>query len=931
LLDGGWPRALVLAGEPGIGKTTIWRELIARSGSGGWRVVTAMPSGAEVELTFSALGDVVDALGEQVLGRLPAPQRRALEVSLLRADGPAVEPRAVGVALLELLRACAAERPLLIGLDDLQWLDRPSAKALAFALRRVGDAPVAVLATLRDGEGDGPAALDLEATLGPERVARLDVGPLTMAATHELLVSCLHIEPSRSTVVSLFEATGGNPFLTTELARELNRCGIALEAGTPLPVPSSVRQLVLGRIARLAPEVRELLRVAAALARPTVELLARLRPDAGATLPAAAEAGVIEPVLGDGKVRFAHPLYARVPYEALDPPARRRLHARLAAVVDDVEESARHRALAASRPSEPVAAELDRAAATAGARGAPARAAELSALAARLTPLERRMERGLRTLAAAEWHQRAGEIERAASAANALLGTSEGDGDTRARAMALLATVRADTKGVQQAMALYDRARQQPGASAATRAEIHRRIAWLRLGQGEVASGGRHAQGALRLAIEHDPAVTAGAAAIATLADVIAGGVPPRELRVGTSVATLPTEGGPADPGLHASAATVGFRHWPETAPEILGPVTLLWAGELERARAPLERSLEHADERDEPWLTMHALAYLSAIATGVGEPQLGLDYASRYLERAQTTEQAPQRAAALWPLAFALAWLGDEQRARAAANEGLTLARESGHWLYGIGCLSALGLLELSLERSREAVDALTQARELSITRGIHSLGRLPLLPDLIEALALSGEGEDAQALAAELGRRAEALHTSWALALARRCEGLVAEASGDYERATVALAHSLAEHANCRRSGEAARTELTLGRVLRRARQKRAAREMLECSARHFDAIGSDLWASRARRELARIGGRAATPEGLSAMEASIAELVGAGQTNREVAAMLHVSPRTVEWNLSKIYQKLELRGRTELAATMASRAAKPGGSPG
>jgi DNA-binding CsgD family transcriptional regulator len=903
LLGGKGARALILSGEPGIGKTAIWRELLSHARQQDFRVLSAMPSGAEVQLTYAALGDLVDGLGAEALARLPAPQREALEIALLRAGGSPVDARAIGVALLEMLRANAAERPLVIGIDDLQWLDGPSARALGFVLRRLVDSPVTVVATLRSSGRDADPALDLAAALSSERVEHLEVRPLTLAAIHELIVARLGVELPRATLVGLFEAAGGNPFVAGELAQDVVRRGVTPEPGAPVPLPPSVRQLVETRIARLAPEVRELLLAAGSLARPTLELLSRLRPDAEATLRAAADGGVIEPGFERGEVRFTHPLLARVPYEALEPIARRRLHARLARVIVDLEERARHKALAASRPQAAVAHELDRAAAAAGTRGAPVRAAELCTLAARLTPLPDNDMRGRRLLAAAHWHQRAGEIDRSAELAGDVLNASGVSGDTRAQAMSLLASVRADTESVDAAIALYDRGRRQHGATATTRGEIHRRLAWLRLGGGEVAAAQRHARAARALAADRDAVGEAGAAAIGALGAVIAGNELPEGLPALASLVTAPS----ADPG-----------PWPETSPPIVAAVALLWAGQIEQARPPLEWALARATERDEPWLAMHALAYLSAIATAAGELKVGLRHARHYVELAQETEQRPQRAAAQWPLAMARAWLGDESRARSAAEEGLQLARDTGHVLYEIGCLAALGLLELSLGRAPEAAEVLGRAWELASKSGMRALGRLPLLPDLVEALASSDQCEPAARLSAELERRATRLGAPWALALAFRCEGLVAEAREDPEYAVAAFRRALEQHARQNRPAECARTELVLGRALRRARHKRAAREALERSAQGFESIGAELWVRRAQQELSRIGGRKASPSGqLSATEGSIADLVAAGQTNQEVADALHMSPRTVEWNLSKIYRKLGVRGRTELAA--------------
>jgi DNA-binding CsgD family transcriptional regulator len=943
LLDGEGPRAVVLAGDAGVGKTAIWREVVGRARRRGWLVSTAMASGAEVQLTFAALGDLVGQFGGGVLGGLPVPQRRALEVALLRADGPDVDARAVGSALLGMLRGLAAQRPLLLGIDDLQWLDPASREALAFALRRIDLAPVVVLATCRS-PGEGRMALDLEPVLGAERVARVDVGPLTLAAVQQLLFSRLGFDPPRAMLVRLFEAAGGNPFFALELARELVRRGARVAPGASLAVPVSVRELIAARVARLPAEVGELLLAAGGLARPTVGVLERIRPDAAASVGCAVDAGLVE--LGSGGViSFSHPLLARVTYEGLEPAQRRRLHARLARVVDDAEERARHGALAAWRPSAGVALELDRAAVSAGARGAPGSAAELCRLAARLTPASCSEARWARSLAAAEWHERAGEIDQAAALTQTLLGASGPDGETRARALSLLASSTADSDGAIAAGGLYHRALREPGASGALRAEIHHRLSWLRLGAGDARAADRHARAALRLAAGRAPAVEASAAGVAALVDVVRGRPLQRDLlfrarSLEDALTARRAAAGDALPGVQGASglerAELGPGYWPETAPAVIEGVALLWAGELEEAQAPLERVLAGGTERvmagdaervlaggterDEPWLVMHSLACLSALAIGLGELEHALALARRYLELADRLGQAPQRAAALWPVALAAAWLGHEQEARTAANTGLELAQASGYTLYAIGCLAALGLLELSVERHHEAAGALHRARRLADGSGIRALGRVPLLPNLVEALIACGELDHAAELAVELDRRAAVLGAPWAQALAHRCEGQLAEAVGDRVRAIHALERGLSQHAKQDRPLERARTELALGVVLRGAQQKRPARETLQRSLRTFQAAGARLWARRALRELGRIGGRAATPEGqLSATETSIAQLTQTGRTNHEIARALHLSPRTVEWNLSKIYRKLGVRSRTELAAKL------------
>src|SRR6185312_518565 len=205
LLDETGVRGLELVGEAGIGKTAILDEVTDRARGRDWRVLTAAPSASEVQLTFAGLGDLIGSLDEPILADLAPPQRRALEVALLRADGPAVDARAVGLAVQATLRRLADEQSLLIAIDDLGSLDAPSAHALEFALRRIDPAPVAVLATWRDDDHE-TRTLDLERALGATRVTRLHVGPLTLGAIHELLLSRLGSEVSRPALVALAEA-----------------------------------------------------------------------------------------------------------------------------------------------------------------------------------------------------------------------------------------------------------------------------------------------------------------------------------------------------------------------------------------------------------------------------------------------------------------------------------------------------------------------------------------------------------------------------------------------------------------------------------------------------------------------------------------------------------------------------------------------------
>ncbi|MBV9334460.1 MAG: AAA family ATPase [Solirubrobacterales bacterium] len=902
-------RAVVLEGEPGVGKTALWRRALGAAPARGWRVLASAPASTESRLAFTALGDLFDLAIDEALAELPGPQRRALEVALLRSGEPlttdSIDERMIGVATLSVLRALAARMPCVVAIDDLQWVDASSAGALRFALRRLRDEPILVLATRRLQPRPSPAP-ELERMLGDERVQRLRIGPLSLGAVHELLLARLGFATSRPTLVRLHELTTGNPLYSLEIGRELIARGAEPAPDERLPVPGSVRELVRTRLERLSPATREVLLAAAALSRPTRTTLARLDPQTDLALDEALAAGVIE-ISGEERVRFAHPLFASVHYEQAPLAERRRLHARLSDIVEDLEERARHLALATAGVDERVAAQLDAAASSATRRGATRAAAELSDLAARLTPTAG--ERARRVLAAAEYHHRSGSLALATDRAREALGAATVPG-VRARALGLLGTLAADSEGVEAALGFYRRGLRAAGAARELRADLHQKLTWLRLLDADARGAERHARAMLRLAAGVD--IEAEAAASATLSLVVA-------------ARGRPVPGALLERGRRRVAVAAPERPWAwsETSPASLEGVVLLWAGELERARDPLRGMERQAVESADPWREMHAVAYLSALETGLGRPLRGWELARRYLDLAVAADQGAQRAGALWPLAAAASWLGRADEARAAAREGLALAERTGHRLYVIGNLIALGGTALSLEEPADAAADLWQAWELMRRGGIESLARFPLPADLVEALVAIGEHHRAAAVAREHAVIATRLGRPWILALAARCAGLVAEARGEEEVAVEAFERALREHANQDRALDRARTLLVYGAMERRPRRKLAARDLLEAALAAFEAAGAERWAERARAELARIGGRRAAADGsLSATEEAIARLVAAGRTNREAAVALHLSPRTIEWNLSKLYRKLGVRSRTELAGALGSR---------
>lgn len=896
-------RAVLLEGEAGVGKTALWRRVIEIASARGMRVLVSAPASSEARLPFAALGDLLDSELDAVAPTLPGRQRAAIELALLRHDGDAepsgVDERLIGVATLSALRALAARGPLVVAIDDLQWVDASSASAVRFALRRLRDQPVLVLATTRL-EGLPSGSFELERMLGGERVHRLRVGPLSLGGLHELLLDRLGLDAPRPTLVRLHGLTGGNAFFALEIGRELLASGGELTPDEPLPVPGSIRELVRIHLERLSPRARVTILAASAMARPTRSVLARFDAGADTSIDEAVAAGVLE--LAGERVRFAHPLFASIHYEQAPLVERRRTHLRLSTIVDDAEERVRHLALATAGVDERVASQLDEVACSAGLRGAPRAAAELCDLAARLTPAQ--TGRAARALAAAEYHRQAGALGHAGDRARDALRLA-GTAETRARALAVLGTVAGDTDGVEAGVSFYDQALQERGLSRALRADLHHQLAWLCLVGADALSAERHARAMTRLAKGSGLAVEAAAAATLSHVTVVRGRPVPRRL---------------LERALTLNSAVSRERPWAwaETSPAMLEGVVLLWAGELERARGPLESMHRAATEWGDPWLEMHALAYLSSVETGLGQPRRGWELACRYLELARLTDHEAQRSAALLIQAVAGGWFGRTDEVIAAAREGLALAERTGHRLYVLGHLSALGAVQLALDEPAAAAASLLRAWEVAQRGGIESLARFPVLAEAVEALVAIGEVDRAAVLSREHDRIAQALRRPWARALAARCQGLVADARGDEDAAAGMFEHALAEHRKQDRPLDHARTLFAYGRCLRRGRRKRAARETLEQALAIFTPAEAGQWVERTRRELGRIGGRrAAAPGRLTPTESAIARLVASGRTNHEVAAQLHLSARTVEWNLSKLYRKLGVRSRTELAA--------------
>jgi DNA-binding CsgD family transcriptional regulator len=829
---------------------------------------------------------------DELLPSLPAPRRSALEVALLLSEAGDRPPdaRAVGVAVLSGLRELAKSGPVLLAVDDVQWLDASSAAVLEFALRRMLGNPILLLLARRLGE-PGPM---LERSFPPELVARKEVGPLSLGATHQLLHLHLSKALPRPALIRVHETSAGNPFLALELARALHRTGAPLAAGEPFPVPDTLEALVRDRLDALPQHARTILLAASALAEPTLPRLASGWPDAAASLEPALHADVIS--LDGERLRFAHPLLASVLYEQASSAERRRLHARLAELVEDPVEHARHLALAAKGPDPAVAERLDEAADAARGRGALLAAAELGELAVHATPKEATDEHERRTLQAAHDHLAAGANDRARALGEDLL--SEG-GRVRAEALILLSELEGHEGTVNREVELLREAL----AEAADRPDLELVIRWrlgnaVRFREGTVA-GLRHARAALALAQRvGDDALTS--RALATLAELMLYAGEPDAIELAERSLLLARRARDQEAIDHALWA--------------LG-CCLTWAGRVGEARNTLMEVYGSLDGRDDV-KTRLVLWLLALVELRAGRWDLAHDYAAERFELSEMLGEEDPNASI--PLALVAVHRGEETEARALAERGIELAEAADNPFFASWHQGVLGLLEFWTGQSARAVDLFSAAMQVRGALGFREPGSPLYRPDYVEALLELGRIDEALAVLEPWEADARRLGRNWVIAQTMRCRGLAAAARGEVERAQGLLEEAAVRHDAVGDPFGSDRALLALGAARRRARQKQPAREAIERALEGFEALGARRWVEKARAELARIGGRT-RQEGLTAAERRVAALAAAGQTNREVAAALFLSERTVESHLTHVYAKLGIRSRTELARSL------------
>jgi DNA-binding CsgD family transcriptional regulator len=893
------PRALLLEGEAGIGKTTVWRWTVERARAATFRPLTCRPAEAEAKFSYAALADLFETIDARDLPDLPPPQRRGLEIVLLRHDdeGAKLDPRVIAAAVLASVRSLAQTAPLLIGIDDVQWLDAASARVLAFCVRRLRDEPVGLLVTQRTPSA-ASMPLGLDRAFADGGFERLELRPLSVGALHHFLRARIGTEFSRQILIRLHETSGGNPLYALEIATDLAEPG---RQGDTVPLPRSLRELVERRLARLPHHTQEVLLTIAALSQPTL-MQVRAAAENPATVEAdverAARLGLLE--LQGNSIRFSHPLLASVHYQAASPDQRQAIHRRLARAVTDVEERARHLALTTTAPDAQVAVALDEAAARARARGAPDAAADLLDEASRLTPKDDVQGRWRRTGEAAMCHYLAGNTDRA-QALWEEIERSVPPGPLRAAALWRLVEFRRSNLSLQQQIGAVDQALQEAGDDPALQSAIHHTIALALTYRGDVRQAQSHAEAALDLAErQSDRTTLALACSAAATVRFFAGQGMSREL---------------FDRAVGLESAT---RDLPlENSPRLLRSVMLETAGEdADLVRRDLTELRRQAHESGVDVSLPLLLFVMSDHECRSGNWEMADRYAAECMEVAARAEQAYRAPLGLLAMALLDARRGHLDAARTSAIEALSTAEKIDLRYVEARIWAVLGFIELSHGNPTAAHGWTGRVIELEQTGGYDEPTIFRCDHDEIESLIAIGKLAEASTLVEGLERRGQALDRAWALAVAGRCRGLLSAAQGDLESAQAALQRAMVEHDRLTEPFELGRTLLALGNVQRRRRQKQAARTSLERARGIFEQLGADGWAARAVEEMRRTGSTLIGPDRLTATEGRVARLVGAGRTNREIAAALFITVKAVEANLTRIYAKLDVRSRTELA---------------
>lgn len=880
------PAGVLLHGREGIGKTALWRETVRRARDGGYRVLECALSRNESRLTFAGLADLIGPVLGEVLPELVPPQAHALETALAITSSRASPPdeRAVAFGLRGALSALARRSPIALAVDDIQWLDPSSTLMLSYAIRRLRREPMVLLFAQRDGD-----RLDRHVALGDGTGVELDriaLGPLPLGAIHRMVRTRLGSSLTRPQLLRIHAASDGNPLHALELARALET--ESTHGADPLVT------LLTNRVAALPEATHIALAMAAIATESDVDVLSTAYgTHVRRELQPAIDADLVR--IEASRVRFTHPLIASAAEKSVSDTRRRELHLALAGATMSQAGRAAHLAQATLEPDEVVAAAIEQAAQSSRNRGARAASAELFEAASRLTPEIATRECARRRLAAADnWHA-AGDAHHAREILTALLpelANRDQRGEAGWRLGALL-----DAAGQwREATALWRDALAEAD-DAGLRSQLLCSLAITEFYTESVQGGAALAAAAVEAAeTSPDPSHLARALAVQVLTLSISGArglqaVLDRAMALEAGIDEFLGEWSPS------GAAAECARH----------------SGDVEGSRhhytTVLGRAVDAGDAVVEQWASF-GLAQAELLA---GNYRRASELADTVFDIADQTGQMRIPARSL--RAHIDAHLGKLDAARALVGEAIVDATAAAEAIHLFNCQVVLGLIEVCSGNAAAAASAYGTARRLAAELGLSHATALRAFLNEAEVAATAGELHQAEAALAAFETIVAGSPPVWSASLARIARASVLVARGDLREAQREL-EAAPDDASVLPL-DRGRVLLALGTLCRRMRELSRARDTLGRALGIFTDLGTPPWIERAQRELQRIPGRR-TSEGdmLTEAEARIAELVAAGRSNKDVAAALFVSVKTVEVTLTRIYQKVGVHSRAELA---------------
>ncbi|MEZ0358723.1 AAA family ATPase [Mycobacterium sp. SA01] len=888
------PAVLLVEGEAGIGKTTLLFDAAERAKSLGFAVLTAHGSPAELGYAYAAVADLLSGIDDSSLAALPPRQQLALERARCgqHVEGPETDERTTATAFGRALEDLSVREPVLLTLDDAQWLDPSSRRVLGLVGQRLAGR-TALLVTLRSNEGD-PGDPTRATPFELPGASRVRMRPLDADGIHGVIAARLGRTLPRPVVTRIHRTSGGNPLFALELARaELNT------ATRTAGLPNGLAALVRDRLRRIGSEEQQVLLAAACAADPTVEVVSHavdLPADAVLAAVGSAEAlGVV--ALAGGRIRFSHPLFSTgVAANAL-PADRRAVHRALAETVNEPELRARHLALAATTGDETTLAAIDTGADVLAARGALAAAADLLELA-----LTRGGDTPPRRIRAAELHFRSGSVTLARAHLQSTLDHLP-PGVMRGLALAHLGAVMAYDDDLTGAIDALSEAAEEAAGAPALRLVCELRLALALAVAGRMAEAVERALRAIALAEDLEtPGLRSQALALWVTAAFIQGqGVHEHALREAVQL---------EDPN---SGATTFLRAGAVEA------VISAYVGDLGTAEAQLQavkRSMTAVgNEIDLVWVDNR----LAAVAIWSGRYDLAEDWARAAVQRAEQLDARLSLVTAWTKRATVAAYRGRDHDARADAMAAIDTAHAIGARRQVKEPTRVLAFLEVSHGNYEDALAVLTPLleefdppHELEIEGGEY-------LPDAVESLIALRHLQRAETVIDALEQHGCERDRPWMMAVGARGRGALLAARGDLVAAHRALDDAMVHHQRLAMPFERARTQLLLGQLQRRRRQRRDAAVTLSSALDTFDELGAPIWAERARTELKRLDATRSRGQHLTAAEHRIAGLAAQGLSNREIATELFLAEKTIDSTLSSVYRKLAIRSRAGLAVAL------------